>query len=69
MMQIVCQWCGHRYTMPRDQLVEAVKQAEAANEKHHIEHCPKCRKVLKIQVSEMKRRLPPDAFKAEENKA
>jgi hypothetical protein len=50
-------------------LIEAVKQAETANEKHHIEHCPKCRKVLKIQVSEMKRRIPPDALKAEENKA
>jgi hypothetical protein len=65
MMQIVCQWCGHRYTMPRDALIEAIKQAEAANEKHHVVNCPKCRKVLKIQVAEMKRRVPPDALKTE----
>jgi len=71
MMQIVCQWCGHRYTMKREAVSEAVAQAEAEKAKHHIEHCPKCRKVLKIQVTELKRRLPPgtklpDVSKAED---
>jgi hypothetical protein len=45
--------------MKLDAVAAAVAQAEAENAKHYVEHCPKCRKVLKIQVSELKRRLPP----------
>ena len=59
MMQIACQWCGHRYTMKREAVAEAVAKAETEKASHHIENCPKCRKVLKIQVSQLKRNLPP----------
>jgi hypothetical protein len=59
MMQVTCQWCGHRYTMKRDALAYAVAAAQAANAKHHVENCPKCRKVMKIPVAELKRHLPP----------
>ncbi|HLF03410.1 MAG TPA: hypothetical protein VI547_15610 [Anaerolineales bacterium] len=69
MMQVTCQWCGHRYTMKPDVVAAAVAQAEAEKAKHHVEHCPKCRKVLKIQVSELKRRLPPGAKLPEAPKA
>lgn len=61
MMQVVCQWCGHRYTMKREAVANALAVAVAAREKHHIEYCPKCRKVLKIQVADLKRHLPPGA--------
>jgi len=59
MMQVNCQWCGHRYTMKREAVAEAIKEAEAAHAIHHTENCPKCRRVLKIQVSQLKRNLPP----------
>lgn len=59
MMQVTCQWCGHRYTMKREDVAEAVAKAEAEKASHHVEHCPKCRKVLKLQVSQLKRSLPP----------
>lgn len=59
MMQVTCQWCGHRYTMKREAVAEAVAKAEADHASHHVENCPKCRKVLKIQVSQLKRTLPP----------
>ncbi len=45
--------------LKNEAVLEAVAQAEAEKAKHHIEHCPKCRRVLKIQVSEMRRRIPP----------
>jgi hypothetical protein len=64
MMQVNCQWCGHRYTMKREAVAEAIKEAEAAHAIHHTENCPKCRRVLKIQVSQLKRNLPPLAPQA-----
>ena len=60
MMQIRCQWCGWTYTMPRDTLLYAVAKAQAEKAIHHVENCPKCRHALKIQVSELKRRIPPN---------
>lgn len=60
MMQIRCQWCGWTYTMPRDALLYAVAKAQAEKAIHHVENCPKCRHALKIQVNELKRRIPPN---------
>lgn len=60
MMQIRCQWCGWTYTMPRDALLYAVAKAQAEKAIHHVENCPKCRHALKIQVAELKRRIPPN---------
>ncbi|MBI4314707.1 MAG: hypothetical protein HY679_02140 [Chloroflexi bacterium] len=45
--------------MSRDALVAAVSAAQATQAMHHVENCPKCRHALKIQVSDMKRFLPP----------
>lgn len=59
MMLIRCPWCGWSFTLGREALTNAVAVALAANDLHHIENCPRCRKVIKIQTSEMKRRLPP----------
>jgi len=60
MMQIRCQWCGWTYTMAREALLYAVAKAQAEKAIHHVENCPKCRHALKIQVSELKRRIPPN---------
>jgi hypothetical protein len=38
--------------------VAAVTAALAANEKMQIEHCPRCRRVLKIPVAQLRRSLP-----------
>ncbi|HLB48167.1 MAG TPA: hypothetical protein VJL59_14260 [Anaerolineales bacterium] len=59
MMQVVCQWCGHRYTMKREAVLEALAEAQAAKAIHHVENCPKCRRTIKIQVTELKRWIPP----------
>jgi NAD-dependent SIR2 family protein deacetylase len=58
MMQVRCQWCGWSYTLKSEAVEEAVAAAEATKATHHVENCPKCRRALKIQISEMKRRLP-----------
>lgn len=60
MMQVRCQRCGWVFTMSRDAIGLAVAEAEAAHAEHFQEHCPKCRNVIKIQVKELRRRLPPD---------
>ncbi len=59
MMLIRCPWCGWSFTLGREALTTAVAVALAANDLHHIENCPRCRKVIKIQTTDMKRRLPP----------
>jgi hypothetical protein len=69
MMQVTCQWCGHRYTMKREAVAEAVARAEAEHASHHVEHCPKCRKVLKLQLTQLKRNLPPQAAPPESKAA
>lgn len=46
--------------MPRDALLYAVAKAQAEKAIHHVENCPKCRHALKIQVNELKRRIPPN---------
>ncbi|MBM4422501.1 MAG: hypothetical protein FJ030_03800 [Chloroflexi bacterium] len=59
MMQVVCQWCGHRYTMKRENVLQAVAEAQAAKAIHHVENCPKCRRAIKIQLADLKRWIPP----------
>lgn len=59
MMPIKCQWCGWSYTMGREALLLAVAKAQVEKTTHYIENCPKCRRAMKIQVAELKRRVPP----------
>ncbi len=60
MMQVRCQRCGWVFTMSRDAIGIALAEAEASHAEHYQEHCPKCRNVVKIQVKELRRRLPAD---------
>ena len=60
MMQVRCQRCGWVFTMSRDAIGIAVAEAEASRADYYQEHCPKCRNVVKIQVKDLRRRLPAD---------
>jgi hypothetical protein len=51
--------CNNLITMKTEEIREAVAQAESAKQSHYEMHCPKCRKPIKIQVKELKRKLPP----------
>ncbi|MBI3242724.1 MAG: hypothetical protein HYZ49_10570 [Chloroflexi bacterium] len=51
--------------MKTETVEAAVAAAQAAKAIHHVENCPKCRRALKIQVSELKRRLPRKPASAE----
>jgi RNase P subunit RPR2 len=54
-----CPHCRQLITMKNEEVRAAVEQTEAEKKKHFETHCFKCGKLMKIQVSELKRRLPP----------
>ncbi|HLF27814.1 MAG TPA: hypothetical protein VJG32_15880 [Anaerolineae bacterium] len=60
MMQVRCQRCGWVFTLSRAAIGLAVAEAQQAQAEYYQEPCPKCRNVIKIQVKELRRRLPPD---------
>ncbi len=60
MMQIRCQYCKWMFTLGREALAQALAEAQAQGEHYHMVDCPKCRHAIKLQVKEMRRRLPPD---------
>ena len=60
MMQVRCQRCGWVFTMSRDSIGIAVAEVEASHAEYYQAFCPKCRHVIKIQVGELRRRLPAD---------
>jgi hypothetical protein len=53
-----CGSCRQLINMKAEEVRQAVEQTEASGEKIYVLHCPKCRKVVKIQVSQLKRGLP-----------
>ena len=60
MMQVRCQRCSWVFTMSRDSIGIAVAEAEQSHVEYYQALCPKCRHVIKIQVKELRRRLPAD---------
>ena len=58
-MQVRCQRCSWVFTLNLDAIGMAVAEAEALHAEFHQEPCPKCRNAIKIQVKELRRRLPP----------
>jgi len=60
MMQVRCQRCGWMYTLSRDSIGYAVAETEESGAEYYQENCPKCRNVIKIQVKDLRRRLPAD---------
>jgi hypothetical protein len=59
-MQVRCQRCGWMLTLGRDAIAWAIAQAQQDQETYHAVDCPRCRHVIKIQVTELRRRLPAD---------
>jgi len=60
MMQVRCQRCGWMFTFSRDTIGLALAEAQAKNEQYHAINCPQCRHVIKLQLKELRRRLPAD---------
>ena len=60
MMQIRCQRCGWSFTLGRDAIGLAVVEAEHQRDTHYLFTCPKCRHGIKVQVKQLRQRLPPD---------
>ncbi len=58
MMQIRCQRCGWMFTLGRDAIALALAEAQQRHEQYHTLDCPRCRHVVKVQVAELRRRLP-----------
>jgi hypothetical protein len=44
--------------MSPDAVVAALAAADANQDRHHIEHCPRCRKALKIPVDQLRHHAP-----------
>jgi hypothetical protein len=57
-MNTRCYNCGRSFTLNRDAIEAAVVAALSAHEKTHVEHCPHCRRVIKIPVEQLRRALP-----------
>lgn len=64
-MNTRCHYCGWSFSLSRDALEAAVSVALAANEKMHMEHCPRCRRVIKLPVAQLRRALPANWSPAE----
>lgn len=59
-MQVRCQHCGWMFTLSREAIGLALAEALAKNERHHTINCIQCRHAIKLQVSDLRRQLPPD---------
>lgn len=57
-MQIRCFRCGWAFNLSRETMAAALANAEATGATHHVEHCPRCRQVLKISIEQIRRLLP-----------
>ncbi len=60
MMQVRCQRCGWMFTLSREGIALALSEAQAKSEEYHALNCPQCRHVIKMQIRDMRRGLPPD---------
>jgi len=58
MMQVRCQRCGQMTTLGREAIAQALAEAQQKQEQYYTFHCIRCRHAVKIQVSELRRRLP-----------
>ena len=53
-----CTFCRQLINLKTEEVREAVEEAEAKHEALYVMHCPKCRKLVKIQVRQLKLKLP-----------
>lgn len=53
-----CTSCHQLISLKIEEIQAAIAEAEAANHAFYSLPCPKCRKPVKIQVKELKHKLP-----------
>ena len=53
-----CQYCQWAFQMSSEAVASALAAANETNARHHVEHCPRCRKALKIPVDQLRRHVP-----------
>lgn len=53
-----CQYCGWSFQLTSDVVAAALATAEANDARHHVEHCPRCRKGLKVPLDQLRRHVP-----------
>ena len=56
-----CQYCSWAFQMSSDAVTAALAAADATQARHHVEHCPRCRKALKIPVDQLRHHAPLSA--------
>ena len=59
MFSTQCSSCRQLINMKTEEVRAAIAEAESKGLTHYAMPCPKCRKPVKIQVKELKRKLPP----------
>jgi hypothetical protein len=59
-----CQYCGWSFQMTSETVAAALATAEATNARHHVEHCPRCRKGLKVPLDQLRRHVPAGGLAA-----
>ena len=58
MMRVRCPYCSWMVLLRHNAMAAGIAQAEANKTTVHVEHCPKCRRTIKVSVKQMKRQLP-----------
>jgi hypothetical protein len=56
-----CQYCSWAFQLSPDAVASALAAADATQARHHVEHCPRCRKALKIPVDQLRHHAPLSA--------
>ncbi len=56
-----CQYCSWAFQLSSDAVAAALAAADATQARHHVEHCPRCRKALKIPVDQLRHHAPLSA--------
>ena len=68
-MNVHCQFCRNSFNLGRDYIGEAVAEADEKRQKYHAVECPKCRKMLKVPIKQMRRFAPKPAADSSEEPA
>ena len=58
---IRCNYCRQLINLKTEQVREAVQEVEAKHETFYDLHCPKCRRLVKIPLRDLKKKLPVEA--------
>jgi len=57
-MQVRCQRCGYMFTLSREIVAAALEEVAQTQAKHYAVDCPKCRRQVKVPVTELQRGHP-----------